>query len=232
MPDDVTSPRPQNDDGSPDGRSVYEALRARIVDGELSPGTRLVEGPLAKSFGLSRSPIREALGRLTYEGLLERHERAMRVRVLKPEDVLELYEVRIALERTAARAAAVRRTDLDLGRLGGTLDEMRALKVKDKERRPKLAHGFHFVLWRASHNTILTEALESVHLRVTSLSSTTLHYPERWKVFSEECVGLFGAIRDQDVDRAGNIAEQQMTNARDFRVKLYSSTPELLDRAR
>lgn len=207
------------------GQSVYDQLRSQIVDGVLSPGTHLVEGPLAKTFGVSRTPIREALSQLAYEGLLERHDRAMRVRVLKAEDVLEIYEVRIALERAAARAAAERRTELDLGRLGHTLDEMLALGDDETDRRPKLAHAFHFAIWRAGHNTMLVETLESVHLRVMGLSSTTLHYPQRWKVFTDECTGVLDAIRARDVALAGEIAEQQMVNARDFRVKLYSSEP-------
>lgn len=209
-------------------RSVYDELRAQIIGGALSPGTHLVEGPLAKSFGVSRTPIREALSQLAYEGLLERHDRAMRVRVLKAEDVLEIYEVRIALERAAARAAAERRTELDLGRLSHTLDEMHALDASATDRRSKLAHAFHFALWRASHNATLIETLESVHLKVMGLSSTTLHYPQRWKVFSDECSGLLDAIRERAVERAGEIAEVQMTNARDFRVKLYSSDPGIL----
>lgn len=220
---------PQPDEHVGDGaRSVYDQLRSQIVDGVLSPGTHLVEGPLAKAFGVSRTPIREALSQLAYEGLLERHDRAMRVRVLKAEDILEIYEVRIALERAAARAAAERRTELDLGRLGHILDEMQALDPADTDRRPKLAHAFHFAMWRAGHNAMLVETLEGVHLRVMGLSSTTLHYSERWKVFSDECVALFEAIQRCAAEQAGEIAEQQMTNARDFRVKLYSSEPERL----
>lgn len=217
MPQSVADP-----DG---GRSVYDRLRAQIVDGVLSPGTHLVEGPLARTFGVSRTPIREALSQLAHEGLLERHDRAMRVRVLRAEDVLEIYEVRIALERAAARAAAERRTELDLGRLGHIVEEMLALGDDETDRRPKLAHAFHFAIWHAGHNAMLVETLESVHLRVMGLSSTTLHYPQRWKVFTDECVVLLDAIRSRDVERASEVAEQQMTNARDFRVQLYSSEP-------
>jgi DNA-binding GntR family transcriptional regulator len=221
-----TTHSPSTDDHAAEGaRSVYDELRAQIVDGVLSPGTPLVEGPLAKSFGVSRTPIREALSQLTYEGLLERHDRAMRVRVLKAEDVLEIYEVRIALERAAARAAAERRTELDLGGLGHLVDEMLALDEDATERRPKLAHAFHFAIWRAGHNATLVATLENVHLRVMGLSSTTLHYPQRWKVFTDECAELLDAIRQRDITRAGDVAERQMVNARDFRVKLYSSDP-------
>jgi len=209
-------------------RSIYEQLRAQIIGGQISPGAQLVEGTLAAEFGVSRSPVREALAQLTYEGLLERHGRVMRVRVLKAEDVLELYEVRIALERTAARAAAERRTDLDLGRVTTLMSDMAELPDEQTERRPKLAHAFHFEIWRASHNATLIATLESVHSRVLGLSSTTLHYPERWAVFVEECNDILAAVRDRDVQRAGDAAEKQMTSARDFRIQLYSRSPDAL----
>ena len=203
--------------------SIYDDVRSKIVDGKLSPGSPLVEGSLAAEYQVSRSPVREALGRLLYEGLVERHDRALRVRVLRPEDVLEIYEVRIALEAAAARAAAQRRTDLDLGRLQRTVDAMRDLDPEDTDQRPKLAHSTHFVIWEASHNKALIETLEGVHRLVIGLASTTLHYPERWQTFLAECVELLDAIRDQKAEVAGEIAARQMTNARDFRIRLYSA---------
>ena len=205
--------------------SVYDEIRNAIISGGLSPGTPLVEAMLAKQFGISRSPIREALVRLSHEGLLERQGRAMTVRVLRAEDVLELYEVRIPLERAAAQAAAARRTDLDLGRLREISEEMDGLDPEQTDRRPQLAHAFHFVIWQATHNAILAETLDQIHVRVMGLSSTTLHYPERWAVFSAECTGILEAIGDRDSDRAGDLTERQMINARDYRVKLYSATP-------
>lgn len=203
--------------------SVYDDLRAKIVAGKLPPGSPLVEGAIASEYRVSRSPVREALSRLSFEGLIERHERAMRVRVLKPEDVLEIYEVRITLEAAAARAAAMRRTDLDLARLQRAVGAMQELKDEDAKQRADLAHTMHFVIWAATHNKALIQTLESVQLLVQGLASTTLHYPERWEVFLQESVDLLDAIRVQDIETAGETAARQMTNARDFRVRLYSS---------
>lgn len=205
--------------------SVYDELRSRIVSGALQPGEPLVEGVLAKEFGVSRSPVREALGQLAYEGLLERHDRALRVRVLRPQDVLDLYEVRIALERAAARAAAERRTDLDLRRLTGTVEAMRDLDDQAVDQRPGLAHALHFDIWQASHNPTLIDTLQSVHIRVMALSTTTLHHARRWARFRGESDDIVAAIADRDVQRAGEVAETQMTGARDFRIELYSARP-------
>ena len=217
------------DDVKPEISSIYRDLKVKIIGGTILPGTALVEGSLATEYQVSRSPIREALSRLTFEGLVERHDRALRVRVLRPEEVLELYEVRIALEAAAARAAAQRRTDLDLARLQRTVEAMRALGPKDTEQRAKMAHATHFVIWAASHNKALIDTLEGVHQLVMGLASTTLHYEDRWKTFLGECEELLDAIRAQEVDVAGEIAARQMTNARDFRVRLYSANIDETD---
>jgi DNA-binding GntR family transcriptional regulator len=212
--------------GGPEGAnvpSVYDELRRSIVEGTTGPGARLVEGTLAKSFGVSRTPVREALNRLTYEGLIERHDRAMRVRVLNPQDVLHLYEVRIALERAAARAAAERRTDLDARSLEQIAERMQSLDYHAIDERPPLAHSFHFRMWQASHNPAMIETLENVHVRVRSSSTTTLHYQERWETFRNECASLSGAVAARNVEEAGRIAELQMINARDYRLHLYTS---------
>lgn len=218
-------------DVKPEISSIYQDLHSKIIGGTLVPGTALVEGTLAADYQVSRSPIREALSRLMFEGLVERHDRALRVRVLRPEEVLELYEVRIALEAAAARAAAQRRTDLDLARLQRTVEAMRELGPEDTEQRPKLAHATHFVIWAASHNKALIDTLEGLHRLVLGLASTTLHYEDRWETFHAECLELLEAIREQDVDRAGEIAARQMTNARDFRVRLYSANVDDPDEA-
>lgn len=210
----------------PEISSIYQDLHAKIVGGSLVPGTALVEGTLAAEYQVSRSPVREALSRLMFEGLVERHDRALRVRVLRPEEVLELYEVRIALEAAAARAAAQRRTDLDLARLQRVVESMAEISPTDTAQRSKLAHATHFVIWEASHNKALIGTLEGLHRLVLGLASTTLHYEDRWAVFHAECVELLEAIRTQDVDAAGEIAARQMSNARDFRVRLYSANQD------
>jgi DNA-binding GntR family transcriptional regulator len=212
----------QYDATTANGRKVYDELHRRIIDGEMGPGTRLVEADLAKFFGVSRTPVREALNRLAHEGLLERHDRAMRVRILGAEDVMQLFEVRIALERAAGRGAAERRTDLDLRALHQATEAMLQLPDEQIAARSKLAHGFHFALWAATHNPVLIETLRTVHLRVIGLARTTLYDPTRWEALRGECVNLVDAVEDRDVEAAGRISELQMINSRDFRLDLYT----------
>lgn len=91
------------------GTAVTASLRAAIVSGELPAGGRLVETELAKQFGVSRGPIRDALAELQRSGLVElRARKGSFVRSLTADDVDEVYSLRIALESLAVRQAAAR----------------------------------------------------------------------------------------------------------------------------
>ncbi|TDC24801.1 GntR family transcriptional regulator [Streptomyces sp. 8K308] len=83
------------------GERVAHELRVLVISGELKPGARLVEGPLAEQFGVSRGPIRDALKQLETEGLLESQRRGVVVKGLTEVDVDELYTLRQSLESLA-----------------------------------------------------------------------------------------------------------------------------------
>src|SRR5439155_6289717 len=104
---------------------VYEHLREEILAERLQPGTELQEVPLSEELGVSRGPIREAIGRLAAEGLVTvRPRRGAVVRSLSKDEFLEAYQVREALEWMAVRLAVPRLTNEDLARLDELNDEM------------------------------------------------------------------------------------------------------------
>src|SRR5918911_5312674 len=94
---------------------VHAHLREEIVSNRLAPGTELQEVALSEQLGVSRGPIREAIGRLAAEGLVTvRPRRGAVVRSLSPGEFLELYQVREALEMMAVRLAVPRLTEEDV----------------------------------------------------------------------------------------------------------------------
>src|ERR671935_3026513 len=104
---------------------VYEYLRQEILAERLHPGAELQEVPLSEELGVSRGPIREAIGRLAAEGLVTvRPRRGAVVRSLSKDEFLELYQVREALEMMAVRLAVPRLGASDLEELEGLVDEM------------------------------------------------------------------------------------------------------------
>lgn len=104
---------------------VYQYLHAEIWEGRLVPGSVLSEVALAKQLGVSRGPIREAMGRLAAEGLVNvRPRRGAVVRSPTLEELVEAYQVREVLESLAVRLAVPRLTEEDLGELGKLVAEM------------------------------------------------------------------------------------------------------------
>ncbi|MEV4135679.1 GntR family transcriptional regulator [Dactylosporangium sp. NPDC049742] len=136
----------------------YERLRGDIVAGRIAPGTVLLETVLAERLGVSRTPVREALAMLERDALLERDRRGYRVRTRSPEELLEIYEARIALESTCAAAAAGRRSAFDLARLRHLTGE--AATAGDPAQLRESHAAWHRALRAAAGNATIIELLE------------------------------------------------------------------------
>ena len=153
-------------------------LHARVLSGELPSGTRLRQEALAEEFGVSRTPVREALQKLEAGGLVElQPHRGAVVRGLSPREIRDAYEVRAALEALAARLAAERITREQLERLNHAQGKFRAaLKRTAARRRGGREVGereiglwgsandeFHQTIHEASGNDVLVGALAQLH---------------------------------------------------------------------
>ena len=207
--------------------SAYDGIRELILNNSLPMNEPLVETALAEQFNVSRTPIRDALRRLEQDGLVERFGRGVRVRELSPEEILEIYEVRETLEASAARAAANRRTELDLTRLEAIHEEMLSLG-DDLAVRVLLNNRFHETLWQASHNSTLQESIGRLIVRLRRHPHTTLEFPGRWERVLAEHQELIAAIRDRRADEAAQIAMDHMSTARDVRLRIYATDPDRL----
>ena len=123
---------------------VYEHLREEILADHLLPGTELSEVALSKELAISRGPIREAMGRLSAEGLITmRPRRRAEVRSLTPQELIDAYQVREALEVMAVRLAIPRLTEADLARLDQLMERM-AGHIR-RRRRPGVLRGERLV---------------------------------------------------------------------------------------
>jgi DNA-binding GntR family transcriptional regulator len=138
---------------------VYEHLRAQILEGQLEPGAELTEVALAEQLGVSRGPLREAIGRLAAEGLVTvSPRRGAVVRSLSKEEFLELYQVREALERMAVQLAVPRLTDEQFDVLSALNEEMARHATENKvEAFFEANRSFHARLLEASGNEKLEE---------------------------------------------------------------------------
>jgi DNA-binding GntR family transcriptional regulator len=216
----VDSASPEYDGPSPD---PYEQLKEAIYLGELKPGQHLVETALAKSFKVSRTPIREALTRLEQDGLVVRTGTSLTVRERSPGEVLDIYEVRILLEGAAGRTAAERRNNNDVFELRKA--HRRYVAASDKDERTKVAanRAFHQAVWAAAHQPALTDLLRRIELQLGRFPVTTLSYPGRWEKSIDQHETLVAAIEARDGDRAAEIASQHFADARDIRLTLWEN---------
>lgn len=200
---------------------VYEWLRADIVSGEFEAGAPLVELALAERYGSSRTPVREALRSLVQDGLVERGDRGMRVRVRSPEEILEIYEVRISLEAIAASSAAARYTDFDLIQVQRAQAAMDETPTDDPSAMAAANRAVHEAIWAASHNGTIVDLLTRLNNHLTRYPATTLSVPERWPEALREHHELIVAIQNRNADKAAELAQQHMTKAREIRLQIY-----------
>lgn len=200
--------------------SLYHQLLEEVLEGDLRPGEILVETALGKRFGVSRTPIREALRMLEQDGVLERVNRGMRVRQTSSEEVLEIYGVRAILEAAAARDAASRRTDYDLATLDRIFRTMAEAKTATPQEMATINRSFHRAIWQAAGNRTLADLLERLAVHLRRYPATTYLRSGRWEEALEEHRQLLEAIRDKDPDTAAEVAESHMHAARDVRIDM------------
>ena len=142
---------------------AFEWLEEAIIKGDYPPGAKLDEVALAKSFGISRGPVREAIRRLEGKKLVNRVPNVgARVSAVQPSDLADLLYVREALEGMACRLATERMTDAEMVELAKLLEghgAQRSLKAGDSYYQRPGDYDFHFRIIQGSHSTKLIEML-------------------------------------------------------------------------
>lgn len=201
---------------------VYAALREGILSGRLAQGTRLLETELARSLRVSRTPVREALRRLQAEDLVElRPGRGLVVSELTTEAILELYNVRIALEGTAARLAARLMTPLELERLRRIQRELeQAVAAPDPRTLAALNTRFHQQICAAAKNRYLLEFTQRIYDALRRFKETTLTYPGRAREMLTEHRAILRALEARDEERAEALAREHMRKAMTCRIAM------------
>lgn len=203
-----------------DGESIFLTLRTEILSGVHQPGTPMREVTLAERFGVSRTPVREALSRLQQERLLVRVARGLHVPKVDPQQVIQVYDMRILLEEEAAGQAARARQFTDQMRLEALLERDRGLSSPDDQTRINTNLEFHAAVWACAHNPVLQDLLERLSTHLIHAPRSTLSIGQRWEDALEEHAELVAAIDRQDAEAARQIARAHMETARTLRLQL------------
>jgi len=187
---------------------IREALLARIFDGTYQPGTRLVETVVAKEFGTSQSPVREALRDLEALRLVQSEPfRGTYVRAFEPGELLEVYPVRAVLEELAAREATMRLHG-DVRALKRCLEGMRAAAARcDSRREIQYDVEFHRHVVEAAGNDVLLRTWQSLAIESRTTMTVVAGGVDRTDL-AERHVPILEAIERQDPAGAGAAARQ------------------------
>ena len=202
------------------GQGAYVALLAAIRSGQYAPGDRLREIEIADRLSLSRTPIREALRRLEADGIVQHRARfGAVVRELEYSEVVELYEMRVVLERTAAELAAKHVVSAEVDAL-----EVINVEISQSRDAPSKASAlnqqFHQALYRAARNRFLVEAARSLNNALMLLGPTTLADEARITLVSKQHQDIIDAIRSNDEEAAGAAAEAHLQTSLRYRLSV------------
>jgi DNA-binding GntR family transcriptional regulator len=195
--------------------NVTNLLRESIIDGTLPSGEELNQAQIAERLGISRGPVREALGQLEQEGLIRSVPyKGVVVTPLDPNYVRELYSLRVALETFALRIGMARRDAEDVDALTQIVDGMRAAaKRGDAPDLARLDLRFHSTIIRMARNGLLDRAWTPLKIGV----QRCLHSRHRIYGSLDEVVGthpvLLEAIRRGDATTASELLEQHIIDA-------------------
>ncbi|GAB3607433.1 GntR family transcriptional regulator [Conyzicola nivalis] len=202
---------------------AYSALREQILDGQLEPGVVLAEVEQSTRLGVSRTPLREALARLSADGLVSAHSgRGVVVTDVDLGRITELFEVRGALEEQAARLAARRRDPAVFEALQSEF--RRAHELLDDDDDPA-RHDYYGLVARldaaideATQNPLLVATLGGVRTHVARIRRLSHDNPERLREAAREHLVIVDAIVDGSESLAAHATQ----------VHLYRSLKNIL----
>ena len=205
-------------------KDAYALILDAIDQGIYRPGDRLVESELADRFGVSRTPIREALQRLETQSLLTRDGRSLIVASLDHAQMAELYAVRQELEGLAARLAAQHAAVEEVEVLRGMVEADRAL-LNDPQALARANRRFHHQIHLASHNRFLVQQLDLVYRSMALMARTSLAAQGRGEKALAEHAEIVEAIAARDGDRAAKALKDHLSIAFVVRLKEEAQSP-------
>ncbi|SFA85102.1 transcriptional regulator, GntR family [Poseidonocella pacifica] len=206
-------------------KDAYSLILDAIDIGVYRPGDRLVESELAERFGVSRTPIREALQRLETQSLLTRDGRSLIVASLDHNQLAELYVVRSELEGLAARLAAKHATEEEIRVLQDMLESDREL-VHDPAMLARTNRRFHKMVHLASHNRYLVQQLDLVYRTMALMATSSLAREGRGATALAEHGEIVAAIAKGDGDAAFAALKAHISKAFVTRLKADADAVE------
>ena len=203
---------------------IRQAIERDIFQGHLRPGTRLDEEGLAARFGLSRTPVREAILQLVHSGLVVKKPR--QGAVVAPLDLhrmVQMFEVMSEIEGLCARFAARRMSPDEKAGLARLQDAAgRMCEARDLDEYYAINRAFHDAIYDGSHNEVLKDMARSLFARLAPYRRYQLNHPQRVEGSFHEHGEVMAAIAAADPDRAQAAMRRHVTIQADIFAEFVS----------
>ncbi|WFR62021.1 GntR family transcriptional regulator [Paenibacillus amylolyticus] len=203
--------QPSTDKSRPAYQQAYEVLRDMILQGTLSPGTKLVEEKLATDLNVSRTPIRESIRRLEQEGLVVNK----RVVKLTETDLRNTFELRKLLEGHAAQCAAAFLSAQEVTALEHCVH---AGHTGSKEEIMEANKEFHEIIMRASNNALMIDLFDKMQSVIYLFRQTVVYYQRPFLI--EEHHQICEAIKAHDGQTAERLMKEHLQSDLEFCLHL------------
>ena len=209
---------------------IIATIKERIISWQYPPEHRLTEDGLCREFGVSRSPVREALRVLATSGFVRRTDnRGYAVRQVKVRELEELYDVRLALELFAVETLAAHGMPPDeLAKMARVWEDTRRQPQPDVEELAKLDAQFHEALARRAGNALLLQQLEAIDERLLVFRTIDFAKPDRIESTCAQHLAILDRIAARDADGARAALRRNIEEARNI---VGNSIKEALARA-
>jgi DNA-binding GntR family transcriptional regulator len=211
---------------------VGDALRSAILSGELVAGRLYSVQDLAEVLGVSRTPVREALIKLASKGMV-RFERNRGVRILQttPQDLEEVFELRLLLEVPAARLAVARMSDADIAKLRECLDGMKSAAAAGDERDlMEQDRLFHTIILEAAGNHRLAVFVDNLRDLVLTRGVSTAGTSRSLRDIAEEHVPIIEKLAARDADGAAGAMHSHVLHTAQLLIKQeFDASTETVD---
>lgn len=202
------------------GEATYRALCRALRNGLIKAGDRLREEDVAAVLAVSRTPVREAFGRLLEKRLVEPvGGRGLVVRRLEASEIIELYALREILEGSAARLAAQYASETEVAIMRDTEAALERAR-DDAGEMGRLNRALHDAILRAARNRYLTAALGDLQDSLALLGPTTFGVAGRPDAAFREHRAIISAIADRDADAAERAAREHMRTSLQARARM------------
>ncbi|MFT8320640.1 MAG: GntR family transcriptional regulator [Bacillus sp. (in: firmicutes)] len=193
---------------------AYKEIKKAIIRGDFKPGDSLAEEELASMLGISRTPIRKAIGELAYEGLvISENGKKARISFLSKEDVQHYINLRKILEVFSAEEAAPLVTDDMINHLEKLMvNQKKAIEEKDLYEYIDLDSQFHLSIAQISKNKKLQDFIEQIHNQLTRYLVLSGTLSESAEEAHQEHLNIIEALKERNPKKAAEAVQYHIEN--------------------